>query len=71
MLSKSFLLLLHDNIYIYKYNAVGHSESTHVLDRFRAPPPWSPNKRSVTDNCHNIIWPIHWASVALHDAEKP
>ena len=42
-----------------------------VLGPFRAPPPWSPNNRSVTDNCHNIISPIYWPLVALHNAEIP
>ena len=48
------------------HNAVSHSESTHVLGAFRTPHHWSPNNRSVTDNYHNI----HWALIALHNAER-
>ena len=40
------------------HNVVSHSESTHAVGPFRAPPPWSPNNRSVTDNCRNIMYHI-------------
>ena len=39
--------LYHETIWS-AYNVVSHSQSTHVLNPFRAPPPWSPNYRRNT-----------------------
>ena len=45
------------------HNSVSHYESTHVLGPI-------PRTFLLGHNCHNIMCPIRWALVALHNAEK-
>ena len=47
------------------HNVVSHSESTHVLDPFRAPL----LGYQITNNWHNKMCPINWALAVLRNAE--
>ena len=80
--ASSFLLRLCDMICVK--NASTFPLASHVLRRTGLSPsvdptpnhthtqtPRSTNKRSVTDNCNNIMCPIHWACYAYVDALAP